>query len=164
MATVPLNPNFLERLVLLRLNKGPAPMPDLFGAASFESVTLALEMGVFETLAEGYPATDDDRYHLASMTEKWLLADSGTNMGPWLTAWNDLVFPFWERELETAVREGEPSRSIYEWFDEEPGRWKVAQAGSRATASLFLDDVVAAITVPADAERVIDVGGATGCT
>lgn len=48
---MPVNPNFFERLVLLRLNKGPAPILDLFGAASFESVSLALDMDLFETLA-----------------------------------------------------------------------------------------------------------------
>ena len=49
---MPVNPNFLERLVLLRLNKGPAPILDLFGAASFESVSLALELDLFELLAD----------------------------------------------------------------------------------------------------------------
>jgi len=149
-------------------------MLDLFGAAGFESVTLALRIDVFETLAaadgalspveladrvdahpdgvamlcnflvaEGYLATAGsrgrDRYRLTPMTERWLLAESETDMGPWLTFWDELVFPFWERELETAVREGEPSQSIYEWFGEAPGRWETAQEGFRATASLLLD-------------------------
>lgn len=91
-------------------------MLDLFGAVSFESVTLALELNIFETLAladnplvagtladrvdahpdgiamlcdflvtEGYLAVEDERYRLTRMTEKWLLEDSETNMGPWLT-------------------------------------------------------------------------------
>lgn len=190
---MPVNPNFLERLVLLRLNRGPAPMLDLFGAASFESVTLALEMGLFETLAradsplgddaladrvdahpdgvamlcnflaaERYLTAEGECYELTPMTETWVLAESETNMGPWLTFWNELVFPFWERELETAVRKGEPSQSIYEWFDEEPGRWEIAQEGFRATASLLLDDVAEALTVPDGAERLLDVGGGHG--
>lgn len=190
---MPVNPNFLERLVLLRLNKGPAPMLDLFGAASFESVSLALELDLFELLAEaetpltagtladrldahpdgiamlcnflvteGYLAAAEDGYQLTKMTEKWLLAASETNMGPWLTFWNDLVFPFWERELETAIREGEPSQSIYEWFDEEPTRWETAQAGFRATASLLVDDVVDAVPVPDGSTQLIDIGGGHG--
>lgn len=190
---MPVEPNLLERLVLLRLNRGPAPMLDLFGAASFESVTLAVEMDVFDTLAaadgplaapdlasrvdahpdglamlcdflvaEGYLATEDEGYRPTAMTEKWLVAGSGTNMGPWFTFWKELVFPFWDRELETAVREGEPGQSIYEWFDEEPGRWKIAQEGFRATASLLLDDVVDTMTVPDGATRFIDVGGGHG--
>jgi SAM-dependent methyltransferase len=96
------------------------------------------------------------------MTEKWLLADSESNIGPWLAFWNDLVFPFWERELETAVRCGEPSQSIYEWFDEEPDRWEVAQEGFRATASLLVEDVTDEVTVPDGATRLIDIGGGHG--
>jgi SAM-dependent methyltransferase len=190
---MPISPNFLERLVLLRLNKGPAPMLDLFGAASFESVSLALEMDLFEALAEsesplsaemlanqvdahpdginilcdflvaeGYLTTTREAYQLTGMTEKWLLTDSVTDMGPWFTFWNELVFPFWERELETAIREGEPSQSIYEWFDEEPDRWEVAQDGFRATASLLVEDIADAVTVPDSATRLIDIGGGHG--
>lgn len=73
-------------------------------------------------VTEGYLAVSEDGYRLTRMTEKWLLADSETNMRPWLTFWNKLVFPFWERELETAIRNGEPSQSMYEWFDKEPDR------------------------------------------
>lgn len=190
---MPVTPNFLERLVLFRLNKGPAPVLDLFGAASFESVTLALDMNLFETLAEGdtpltatgladqidahpdgiailcdflvtegYLEMAGSGYRLTAMTEKWLLADSPTNMGPWLTFWNELVLPFWEHELEHAIRHGEPRQSIYEWFDEQPDRWTVAQEGFRATASLFVDDVTDAVTVPERAARLIDVGGGHG--
>ncbi len=190
---MPIRPNVVERLVLLRLNRGPAPMLDLFGAAAFESVSLALDLNRFEALAaaegplaaealadridahpegttvlceflvaEGYLATAGDGYRLTGMTEKWLLDDVRTNMGPWLAFWNELVFPFWERELEPAVRTGEPSLSIYDWFDEEPGRWAVAQAGFRASASLLVEDVTEAVTVPDGATRVLDVGGGHG--
>ncbi|MGB9956291.1 methyltransferase [Haloferax prahovense] len=190
---MPVRPNFLERLVLHRLNRGPAPLLDLFGAAGFESLALALDIGVLEALAdadeplsasalaarvnahpdglamlcdflvtEGYLSTADDGYGLTAMTESWLLARSETNMGPWFTFWDELVFPFWERELETAVREGEPSQTIYEWFDEEPARWETAQDGFRATASLLVDDVVEAMTVPPGATRLVDIGGGHG--
>lgn len=190
---MPVSPNFLERLVLLRLNRGPAPMLDLFGAAGFQSVTLALDLDVFEAIAaaEGpltakqladridanpngiamlcnfltsqrYLEQTAGGYRLTGMTEKWLTDATGTNMGPWLTFWDELVFPFWERELETAVVDGEPSQSIYEWLDEEPGRWETAQAGFRATASLLVDDVADAVSVPDGASRLVDVGGGHG--
>lgn len=190
---MPVNPNFLERLILFKLNRGPAPMLDLFGAASFKAVAFAREMDLFETIeradvpldaatladrldahpdgiatlcdflvTEGYLVADGDSYTLTGMTESWLLAESETDMGPWLTFWEELVFPFWNRELETAIRDGEPSRSIYEWLDEEPGRWKIAQEGFRATASLLVDDVADAVTIPDGAARLIDVGGGHG--
>ncbi|WP_411964338.1 methyltransferase [Haloferax sp. YSMS24] len=190
---MPVRPNFLERLVLYRLNRGPAPILDLFGAASFESVSLALDIGVFEALASadeplsadtlaqrvdahpaglsdlcdflatgGYLSTTADGYVLTAMTETWLLEESETNMGPWFTFWNELVFPFWDRELETAIRTGEPSQTIYEWFDEDPRRWTIAQEGFRATASLLVDDVTEAISVSNGDERLVDIGGGHG--
>lgn len=189
---MPTIPNFIERVVLLRLNRGPAAVLDLFGAAGFESVALALRLGLFETLAaagpssatelaaqtdtdptgiarlcdflvaERYLSRADGRYRLTAMTERWLLDDAATNMGPFFTFWAELVFPFWEREFETAVREGAPSQTIYEWFDEAPGRWAIAQAGFRSGAALLAEDVAAATTIEAGAERVIDVGGGHG--
>lgn len=137
---MPVIPNFLERLMLVRLNKGPAAILDLFGAAGFESVALALRLNLFETLAaagplsaeelagrtgtnreglvrlcefliaEGYLAKEDDGFRLTSLTEKWLISDADTNMGPYFTFWDELVFPFWEEEFETAVMEGAPVR------------------------------------------------------
>lgn len=188
---MPVDPNFLERLLLLRLNKGPAPILDLFGAASFETVCLTLDMGLFEELADhdrtvddlaarldadangvrtllgfldaqGYVVEDDGRYRNTRLTSKWLTQASPTNMAPWLTFWNDLVFPFWDEQLETAIREGSPPRTIYEWFDEKPARWTTAQRGFRAAASILVDEVADKIGVPDGATRLLDVGGGHG--
>ena len=188
---MPVNPNFLERLLLLRLNKGPAPILDLFGAASFEAVNLALDMGIFEVLvdeelsvaelndrldadengvrmllnfleAQGYVAEDGGRYRNTGMTAKWLTTASETNMAPWLTFWNELVFPFWDEHLETAIREGDPRQTIYEWFDEEPERWETAQRGFRAVASIIVDEVTDKVAVPEGASRLLEVGGGHG--
>jgi hypothetical protein len=49
---MPVTPNLLERLLLFRLDRGPAPILDLFDAAGFKSVALALEVGLFEALAD----------------------------------------------------------------------------------------------------------------
>ena len=178
-------------LVMFRLNRGPAPMLDLFGAASFEAVTLAVEMGVFEALAveslavddlaerldtdengvqmllnfldaQGYVVAGGDHYRNTQMTTKWLTTASETNMAPWLTFWRELVFPFWDEHLETAVREGSPPLSIYEWFDEEPNRWELAQQGFRAAASVAVDPVTEAVVIPDGQPRLLDVGGGHG--
>ncbi len=188
---MPVDPNFVERLVLYRLNRAPAAVLDLFGAATLEAVTFALDAGLFEALADapatpadlavrldlhedglrallglleatGYVAADGDAYRNTSMAERWLTPAAGTDAGPWLTFWSDLVFPFWRTELETAVREGGPSQTIYEWFGDDAGRWETAQRGFRAAASLVVDEVVDATDVPADAARLLDVGGGHG--
>ena len=188
---MPVDPNFLERLLLYRFDRAPAPALDLFGAATFEAVGFALDAGVFEALSDapatsaelaarlglhedgvralcglleatGYVVSDGDAYRNTSSTETWLTPAAGTDLGPWLTFWHGLVLPFWREEFETAVREGEPSRSIYEWFDEEPGRWETAQRGFRAAAALIVDEVADAVDVPAGAARLLDAGGGHG--
>lgn len=188
---VPVVPNLLERLVLLRLNRGPGPALDLFATGSFEAATLALDLGVFEALAEeplhaealaervdahpagvralldflvatGYVEVADGRYRNTSMTARWLLESSDTDVGPWLRFWDELVFPFWEEHLEATVRTGEPPTTLYEYCDEAPERWELAQRGFRATATVLLDDVVDAVDVPPDATRLLDVGGGHG--
>lgn len=189
---MPVIPNLLERIVLFRLNKGPGAILDLFGAAGFESVALAVRLDLFEVLATNGPLSADeladstdtdpdgltrlceflvaerylersgDRYQLTGMTERWLIESSETDLGPFFTFWDELVLPFWDQELETVVREGAPSQTIYEWCDEAPGRWDVAQAGFRSGATLLVEDVAEAISVLSGAERVIDVGGGHG--
>ena len=188
---MPVRPNVIDRVLLFNLNKGPAPILDLFGAASFEAVTIALEMGVFEVLvdqelsipevafsldttedgihtlltfleAQGYVTEDDGRYRNTRMTKTWLTTASETNMAPWLTFWNELVFPFWDEHLEIAIREGDPPQTIYEWFDEDPERWTVAQRGFRSVASIIVDEVTTKVNVPDGATRVLDVGGGHG--
>ncbi len=166
-------------------------MLDLFGAAGFEAVTLASKLDLFETLgdeeltlheladeldaherglapflgyldAQGYVAEDGGRYRTTAMTRTWLTPDSKTNIAPWLVFWDELVFPFWNDHLETVVREGEPPQTIYEWFDEEPSRWNLAQQGFRAAASVLVSEVAKKVDVPDGATRLLDVGGGHG--
>lgn len=112
--SVPVVPNLVERLVLFRLNRGPAPMLDLFGAGGFEAVTLAIDLGLFAALSEGertpveladrldadpeglralldflaahgYVAADGAQYRNTEMTTRWLTDAAGTDMAPWFT-------------------------------------------------------------------------------
>lgn len=48
---MPVNPNALERLLWLRLNRAPGPFLDLFGAGGFRAGTVALELGIFQELS-----------------------------------------------------------------------------------------------------------------
>ncbi|MBX0294187.1 class I SAM-dependent methyltransferase [Haloarcula nitratireducens] len=190
---MPVRPNVLERLLLFRLNEGPAPILDLFGAGAFRAVALAIDLGLFEALdgsdrplsataladsvgahpdglrpllrllaATGYVESGSAGYELTGTTERWLTTGSETNMAPWFAFWDELVFPFWTEHLETTVREGEPPRSMYEWFDERPERWELAQRGFRAAATVLVDEIASKLTVPDDARTLLDVGGGHG--
>lgn len=188
---MPVQPNFLERLLLFRLNKGPAPLLDLFGASGFEAVTLARNLGVFTALddgqrsaadlataidcdpdgirllanflaVQGYLDASGDEYALTDMTRRWLTGAEGTNLGPWFDFWQELVFPFWRENAAAAVRSGGPAESFYEWLGDDSEQWAVAQRGFRSAASLLAPEVVDAATLPADADSLLDVGGGHG--
>lgn len=188
--SMPLNLSFVERLLLFRLNRGPAPVLDLFGAASFEAASLAIDLGVFTELtreeqspaklaervdadpdglrmllrfldAERYVTERDGRYRTTSTTDRWL-TDAGTNLAPWFTYWEELVFPFFEESMETAVREGSPPETIYDWLGEDEEKWTIAQGGFRAAARVLAEPVADAMEVPDDARTLLDVGGGHG--
>jgi SAM-dependent methyltransferase len=112
--------------------------------------------------AQGYVSERAGGYGNTPTTTRWLTTASETNLAPWFTFWNELAFPFWEAHLERAIHEGSPSRSIYEWFDEEPTRWDTAQAGFRAAATLTVGEVTEKLDLPDDVRRVLDVGGGHG--
>ncbi len=166
-------------------------MLDLFGAAGFEAVALAVDVGLFEALsddpqtaaeladridahedgvrallgfldAQGYVRERDGRYRNTRMTTKWVTSGSSTSVASWLTFWDDLVFPFWEENLEAAVRTGEPPETLYEWLGDDEKRWETTQRGFRAAASVVVDEVVDAVDIPEGASAVLDVGGGHG--
>lgn len=188
---MPLNPNALERLALYRVDLAPAPMLDLFGAGAFEAVTLAMDLGILEALAEepatpadlaarldadpegmaallgwlaaqGYLASDGGTYRPSSMTRAWLLEESDTDFGPFLTFWNEIAFPYWREHLTSAVVDGPPERTLYEWLGEDADRWEVLQRGFKAAASVVVDEFGTRVDVPDGATSLLDVGGGHG--
>jgi hypothetical protein len=188
---MPLVPNALERLFLLRANQGPGPILDLFGAVGLRAVVAAARAGVFEALAAGPQATDRlaeaagldlratrvlldllealgyvrrrrDEYRLSRMARKWLLNDSAVPFGDFLRWWDEAVFEFWGDHLDDALGHGRPAVSLYEWLDEQPDRWQIAQAGFAAAARLVDPAVVSRLRLPSETGRLLDLGGGHG--
>lgn len=186
---MPVRPSFPERLLLYRLNRGPAPIVDLFAGAGFRAVALSIDMGVFEALDGGaqtpeavaaavdadpdgighllalleplgYVERRGDGYAPSRMTRSWLLGDD-PNLAPWFTYWQDVVFPYWDEYLEASIRAGEPPVTAYEYADEH-GLWETTQRGFRAVATLLSDDVFDAISLPTGDAHLLDVGGGHG--
>lgn len=76
--------------------------------------------------------TEKEGYQLTAMTERWMLASSETNRGPWFTFWNDPVFPFggghglytielWERHPNLEAKIFDLSGAVEAINDEIPG-------------------------------------------
>lgn len=164
-------------------------MLDLVAGAGQRAVALALDIGLFEALAEGpataadlagpldcdpdglrpmlgflaalgYVTRDGDRFSNTAMTEAWLREEPGS-VASWLTFWAEVVFPFWDAHLESSVRTGGPPLTLYEWLDDHPEYWQTAHEGFGAVAEVVAPTVVDDLALTADA-RVLDVGGGHG--
>lgn len=184
---MPVVPNLVERFYMFRLNRGPGPMLDLFGGMALEAALTAQELGVFQALDEqpstpaeladrldaseqgldvllgflaeaDYVITHDGRYRPTSMSETWFLESSPQSYSRYFRFWRDVLYPFWREQAESALRAGAPPQTVYDWLDDHPDLWPVAQAAFELTAELIGDDIARAVELPADG-RLLDVGG-----
>jgi SAM-dependent methyltransferase len=184
---MPVIPNLVERMYMLRLNRGPGPMLDLFGGMSLEVAMLGLDLGVFAALDDdpamvgeladrldvdetglrtllgfltraGYVTRRGGRYSTTAMSEKWMLESSETSYARYFRFWRRVLYPFWREHGEEAIRNGEPPITVYEWLDDHPDCWPVAQDAFQLTAELIGDDIAGRLDVP-EGGSVLDLGG-----
>ncbi len=188
---MPVVPNFLERLILLRLNKGPSPIIEALGAGRLKALETSLNLGVFENLnnqplssaalasrlgmdergtrillemleAYGYVKRKNGRFSNTNITRKWLLKDAPACVATWAVQLQRLQLEFWDLQLEEALRKGKPSLPIYEWFDEAPMRWKIAQTAFVQLARNFAATIASNVKLSPTARRLLDMGGGHG--
>lgn len=188
---MPAPPNLVERFLLLRLGKAPAPVFDVLASASTRAVDVARELDVFEALGDGampipqladatgtstaglealvpvlvslgYVERDGDAVANTELTQRWFLEESQEGLTRWAKLWSDVVYPYWDEHLVEAIEAGAPSKSLYAWCDEEPERWRVVQEAFLEPARLVADEIVDRIEVPEGASSLLDVGGGHG--
>jgi hypothetical protein len=186
---MPVQPNFLERLVFLTANLGPGPMLDLVGALGFKATLTALRLGVFEALSGGprpasalaahlgtdtrglalllealrplgFVATKDGGFCNTPMTEKWLLQSSPTCIAE-LYEYFDGVMAHGDL-LAESIRRGEPAVRGDAWYGQSPSGWRPYQAGMRAIARLLAPELLEKVVLPRSAHRLLDLGGGHG--
>lgn len=186
---MPITLNFIERMLMLRINQAPAPILDMYGAIANRAVSMALRFGVFEALrnggltcaqvankldanergigllldaleAIGYLEVQDGRYANSAMTAKWMLDDAPQSIAHLFGFFDSVI----ERcgYLEETIHTGKPPILGWEWFNQHPGVWEQYYAGMLDGARLASDEVVSKVKLPPTAHRLIDVGGGHG--
>jgi SAM-dependent methyltransferase len=186
---MPISLNFIERLLMLKLNQAPAPTIDMYGAIANRAVSVGLKLGVFESLqhramtssdvarvlnvnerglsllldaleALGYLESKNGFYANSPMSKKWLLCDSPSSIADLFEFFDSVI----ERcgYLEQTIRDGSPPITGWEWFNQHPGLWNQYYAGMLAGARLAADEVVSKVEIPSNAKRLLDVGGGHG--
>jgi SAM-dependent methyltransferase len=186
---MPITPNFLERLLMLKLNQVPAPTLDMYGVIANRAISIALRLGIFEILRErpmttgevaqrtnasergvallmdslepiGYLNKVEDHYSNTALVTKWMLQDSPTTIAHLFRFFDTVI----ERcgYLEETIREGKPPLSGWEWFNQHPDSWEAYYAGMLDGARLSADEVVSKVSLNPDVHRLLDVGGGHG--
>ena len=187
---MPIQPNFIERLVLLTFNQGPGLMLDFLGAQAYRVLGVAVRLNIFEALSGGpltaaetarqvkasergisllldaleslgYVRQKEGRYTNTPMTVKWLLRRSPTSLAGGIPFFDSMVFDRWEH-LDESIRRGKPVLSGSEWLEQHPGGYRIYEEGMIAIARMAADEVVAKVKLPVKARRLLDVGGGHG--
>ena len=186
---MPVTPNFIERMILLKLNQGPGPMLEMLGAWAFKAVSVALKLDIFESLnsgpltaaeivhrinasergiqlllnaleAIGYVKQQGGRYSNTPMTVKWMVRSSPHHIAEMFPYMND-VLEIWG-DLEEAIRRGETPIMAWEWLDQHPDGWNNYNAAMVAMARMAVPEVIAKVKLPVTARWLLDVGGSHG--
>ena len=183
---MPIPLTLLERLGILQLNEGPAPMLDLAAALATKAVLTALRLGLLEALeggartaddladhcgapvtgvrhlldalaATGYLRAEADRYALTPMSRTWLLASSPRCMADLFPQIEDTLAR-WD-DLEASIRGGRPVQLGWQWLDAHDGAWERYHAGLRAVARMVGPEVVRRTRLRGEPRRLLDIGG-----
>src|SRR3990172_1375966 len=142
---MPILPNYLERTILITLNRGPGPMMDLAGGLAFPALATAIKLGLFDAIdthsltadeaaqcisadpratgllldvleALGYVEKKDNHYTNTKMTIKWILASSPNSLSCMISGMEGALDRW--RYLGETIRVGSPPMLAWEWLDQ----------------------------------------------
>lgn len=186
---MPIQPDLLER-VALRMNLAPGVLLDFLGAQAFRAVCAAVELGVFEALAQGprsasevaervqanergvrlllealealgYVESRNGRVASTRMTKKWLTNASSVSLARGIPFFDSMVFDRWGH-LAESIRRGEPVVNGYDWLDRDPKRWATYEDAMLVLARAAAPEIVSKTKIPPTARRLLDIGGGHG--
>lgn len=187
---MPIQPNLLERTAFYTLNQAPAVMLDLAGAISYQAVSTAVRLGLFDALAErpmtaddlaraleaqprgveallralsatGYVEAREGYYANSAMTRKWLIENEGFDGPSMMRFWDAALATLWPNAPEV-IRTGKRPVGIYEWVESDTELNFSFQQSLVATALISGMDIARKLALPPTAMRLLDVGGGHG--
>ncbi len=187
---MPVQPNLLERLLFYQLNQAPAPLLDLAGALSYQTLATAAQLDLFRVLgrgpmtpaelasqlgaqergiqallaalkATGYVHEKDGRYTNTAMVEKWLNAGDFFDMASAAKYWSAVINELWP-EAPEIIRGRPRSFNFYKWLESQPGISDAFQRMMVTSAKLTGETIANKLDLPATARRLLDVAGGHG--
>lgn len=186
---MPIIPNFLERLAMLKLNITPAPFYDIFESMTCSSMCTALELGVFEALKDGplsahetarrinasvtgtekllsvleitgYVTKNEEKYCNSPMSEKWMIKDSPQSIAGLIPFHKDIL-ELWNY-LGESIKKGEAAIDADKWLLENSDRTKNYHEAMLTLARMSSDEIAECVKLPDKEQKLIDIGGCHG--
>jgi SAM-dependent methyltransferase len=188
---MPLQPNWLERMLFFTLNAGPGPVMEIWSAVGYRMVLAAVRLGVFEGLAGGPLTAEALAKRLGTEAEStgMLLealealgyvrragAEGGYANTPMTAKWMvggkanfGAGFEFWGinlfklmDDLEGTIRTGRQGLNLYEWIEDQPEASRAFQDWMVAIAAFAAEEIARLAPLPEGARRLLDIGGGHG--
>lgn len=187
---MPVQPNFLERTAFYTFNQAPGVMLDMAGLASYQALTTAIKLGVFDALAAqpqsavelanmlelqergvaallialeavGYVEARNGQYANSNMTQKWLIDSEAFDGRAIMSFWDDVATDIWPHAAEV-IRTGQRPYDVYDWIESDAERNWSFQQTLVVTAEGAGDDIARNLDLPGSATRLLDVAGGHG--
>lgn len=184
---MPVNPNFWERAAFNTLNMAPGLMLDLAGMLAMQAVTTAVELNIFNTLAQNpsnvaelagrlqveergllalmpalaalnYVEEKNGRYHNSKLTTKWLLEHEAFDAQALLHFWNAASRELLPHTTEI-IRTGKRPFEFYAWTEADAELSDTFQRQLAMNAVTAGPAVIKKLELPAGPTRLLDVGG-----
>ena len=154
------------------------PLADVWSAAAFRAVRAGYKLGIFDALREGpltaaeiagYVQCDERGVRLLLETleifgyvtradNHYSNSEIATDFAAPFDFWGTLVFELWS-DLEQSIRNGTPPTDFYQWLEQHPHELRIFQGMLRGIAHAAAPEVVEKVKMPANARRLLDIGG-----
>jgi hypothetical protein len=189
---LPVRPTLLENILFLKMNRGPGPLFDLFGAGAFRALAIGVKLGLFDMIKTGaltssevaflikcdahsteilleflcslgYLRKRSGKYENTALSKKWILRDSDVSLKDMISAWDNEVFPFWDQNRIAVMKTGTPMTTLYETFDTKPEAWQSFNSFEMAIARWLKVPLLSLIKLDsAEKSKLLDIGGGHG--
>ena len=154
----------LELGVFDALDQAPATPAELAPKLAVDARGLAVLLSALAKL--GYLRLEGgggaaERYRNAPMTVKWLVKSSPDSIAAGFAFWKMAFNEHWHN-LEDSIRTGQPPLNFYAWVEQHPEASRDFQNWMIAAARIAGPEIVSRVKLPANARRLLDVGGGHG--
>lgn len=187
---MPVDLNPLERLVLISLNQGPAPLLDIMGGFSFHVIVAALRLDIFEELHRqpltisqlaaathcsergltilvdvleslGYVKKRGEHYGNSAMTERWMTREQPTSVHSGFSYYSQAMSDLLPYVHES-IKSGTPYRNFYDWISYHTETSQMYQRFMMSLARMATPEFSRRIRLKDTCRNVLDVGGGHG--